>query len=167
MVPIRHLKRPALTRKLALAVALGLALGVIVGVAAYAGSARGAGARPATGPEATASTGSACDAGPRPAIGKYPGDSNNDGTINDQGSERIPALIAAVASNGVAGYVKYSDLFCQPAPASPAAALAAQGSPQTIPVYASDGTTIVGQFIIGAPDAVVTSPGGLSVVTSG
>lgn len=89
-----------------------------------------------------------CTSGPRPAIGKFPGDKNGDGKISDSGNERIPALVAAVGDHGVAGYVKASDVFCSPAPASPAAALAEQEQGQTIPVYARNGTTVVDTLTI-------------------
>ena len=95
-----------------------------------------------------ASTGTGCSPGPRPAIGKMPGDANGDGKITDSGNERIPALVAAVGDQGVAGYVKYTDVFCTPAPASPTAALAAQGQTQVIAVYAPDGTTVVDTLTI-------------------
>lgn len=147
MVPVRYFRGSTLRRRLIPIAAVGLILGASVGVATYAGLARAT-------PTASALTmriastlpGSGCDTGPRPAIGKYPADSNGDGIISDSGSERIPALIAAVADNGASGYVRYTDLFCQPAPTSPAAALAAQASGQSIPVYASNGTTIVGNL---------------------
>ena len=95
-----------------------------------------------------ASAGTGCTAGPRPARGKFAGDTNGDGKISDSGSERIPALIAAVGDNRVAGYVRISDLMCTPPPVSPAAALASQGKPQVIPVYASNGTTVVDKLTI-------------------
>jgi hypothetical protein len=91
-----------------------------------------------------------CTAGPRPAIGKFPGDKNGDGMITDSGNERIPALVAAVGDHGIAGYVKVTDVFCQPAPASPAAALATQGKPRQIPVYAANGITRVDTLRVGA-----------------
>lgn len=91
-----------------------------------------------------------CTPGPRPAIGKFPGDKNGDGKITDSGNERIPALVAAVGDSGVAGYVKATDVFCDPAPVSPAAALASEGKPRQIPLYAANGTTRVGTFTIGS-----------------
>lgn len=150
MVLIRYFRGPILRRKLALVAAIGLILGVGAGAAVYARFAHAAVSGQAPSVLGVA-TNSGCDTGPRPAIGNYPADSNGDGVISDEGNERIPALIAAVASNGVAGYVKYTDLFCQAAPASPAAALAGQGSEGSIPVYASDGTTIVGKVTVGGP----------------
>jgi hypothetical protein len=95
-----------------------------------------------------ASAGTGCTAGTRPARGKFPGDTNGDGTISDSRGERIPALIAAVGDNGVAGYVRISDVMCTPPPVSPAAALASQGKPQVIPVYARNGTTVVGKLTV-------------------
>jgi len=100
-------------------------------------------------PPAATSTG--CTSGPRPAIGKFPGDKNGDGKISDTGRERIPALVAAVGDHGVAGYVRANDVFCTPAPASPAAALAAEEKGQVIPVYAANGRTIVDTLTIRPP----------------
>lgn len=163
MTPTTYFRAPSLRRKLALGAVSGLILGASVGAVFYIGFGRATPTASAAGlthairmTSAAASSTNACDTSNRPAMGKFPGDSNGDGVISDAGSERIPALIAAVASNGTPGYVKYSDLFCQPAPASPAAALAAQAAQQasgqsSIPVYASDGTTVVGSVTVGAP----------------
>jgi hypothetical protein len=174
MTSMRYFRGTTLRRKVALGAASGLILGLTVGVAIFgfgratpsasAGLARAIAMTPAL-------AGSGCDNGPRPAFGKYPADGNGDGVISDSGSERIPALIAAVAANGASGYVKYSDLFCQPAPASPAAALAAQAAAeasggQSIPVYASDGTTIVGSLTVGGANSAA-SPGGSAPGKSG
>lgn len=163
MTPTRYLRVSTLRRKLALGVVGGLVLGASVGAVLYVGFGRATPTASAAGlmrairmTSASASSSNACDTSNRPAMGKFPGDANGDGVISDSGNERIPALIEAVASNGVAGYVKYSDLFCQPAPASPAAALAAQAAQQasggsSIPVYASNGTTVVGSVTVGPP----------------
>lgn len=146
---IAEAKRKARRRRLLLAAALFV---VVVSAAAFALKAGPASPTPSTLSQlqrslpASASTG--CTAGPRPAIGKFPGDTNGDGKISDSGSERIPALVAAVGDRGVAGYVRVNDVFCTPAPVSPAAALAAQGKPQVIPVYASNGTTVVDRLTI-------------------
>lgn len=168
MGPTRYSRVSTLRRKLALGAVGGLILGASAGAVVYVGFGRATPTASAAGltrairmTAAAASSSSACDTSNRPAMGKFPGDSNGDGVISDSGSERIPALIAAVASNGTAGYVKYSDLFCQPAPASPAAALAAQAAQQasgqsSIPVYTSNGTTVVGSVTVGAPSAAVS-----------
>lgn len=110
-------------------------------VAAVAGLILGGGAAGAYASLAGASGKS--DDGPRPAFGQMPGDANGDGIISDSGSERIPALIAAVGDHGTAGFVKYSDLYGTPAPASPQAALAGQAQTRVIPVYAADGVSVV------------------------
>ena len=150
MLRMTHPQRPSVRRKLVLVAAIGLILGIGAGFAVYAGLARATSRGSVlTSQMPAALPGNGCDSGPRPAIGKFPGDSNGDGIISDSGSERVPALIAAVADNGVSGYVKYTELFCQPAPASPAAAAAAQTTGQSIPVYASNGTTVVGTLTIG------------------
>ncbi len=164
MTRTRYFRVSTLRRKLALGAASGLILGASVGGVVYIGFGRATQTASAAGlaraiamASAAASTSNACDISNRPAIGKFPGDGNGDGVISDSGSERIPALVAAVASNGAAGYVKYSDLFCQPAPASPAAALAAQASgPSSIPVYASDGSTVVGSVTVGGSSSAAS-----------
>jgi hypothetical protein len=145
---IAEAKRKARRRRLLLAAAL---LVVGVSAAAFALKAVPASPTPSTLGQLQRSlpaSATGCTAGPRPAIGKFPGDTNGDGKISDSGSERIPALVAAVGDHGVAGYVRVSDVFCTPAPVSPAAALAAQGKPQVIPVYASNGSTVVGKLTI-------------------
>lgn len=164
MTSTRPFRIATVRQRLALGAGSGLVLGATAGAALFAGFGHSIPTASAAGlaheiamTAVAASTSTACDDTNRPAIGKFPGDSNGDGVIGDSGSERIPALIAAVASNGSSGYVKYRDLFCQPAPASPAAALAAQASGQSTPVYASDGTTVVGSVSVGAPNST-TSP---------
>ena len=70
-----------------------------------------------------------------------------------------PDLILVVATNGKQGYVKQSQL--EPATAAnPAAAVAAQKAhtaaghaPKIIPVYAEDGTTVIGEFELSAVSA--------------
>lgn len=148
---IAEAKQKARRRRLLLAAAL-LVIGIAAAVFALKASAGPASPTPSTLGQlqrslpASASTG--CTAGPRPAIGKFPGDANGDGKISDSGSERIPSLVAAVGDHGVAGYVRVNDVFCTPAPVSPAAALASQGKPRVIPLYASNGTTVVGKLTI-------------------
>lgn len=69
------------------------------------------------------------------------------GVTNDHGQE--PDLLAAVATNGKQGYV-YAIKLHGPAPANPAQALQWSqqdaGLSHAIPVYASDGTTKIGDF---------------------
>ncbi|MDQ2850064.1 MAG: DUF3040 domain-containing protein, partial [Actinomycetota bacterium] len=69
------------------------------------------------------------------------------GVTNDHGQE--PDLLAAVATNGKQGYV-YAIKLNGPAPANPAQALQWSqqdaGLSHAIPVYASDGTTKIGDF---------------------
>ncbi len=68
----------------------------------------------------------------------------------DQGE---PDLVAVTATNGKDGYAYATDLQGGPMPTSPADALAQQeanqGRTHTIPVYESDGTTVIGEFTIG------------------
>ena len=68
-----------------------------------------------------------------------------------------PDLIRAVAVSGVEGYVARTDLMPpEPEPRSPREALVRQhaaylAGDRHIPVYAEDGTTVVGEFVVGAP----------------
>jgi hypothetical protein len=66
-----------------------------------------------------------------------------------------PDLIEAIATNGAVGYVRSKDLNV-PLPSTPEAALAqAQASmPRSIPVYAQDGQTGIGAFVVGAGSVV-------------
>lgn len=66
-----------------------------------------------------------------------------------------PDLLAAYATNGKLGYVLNKDLHPQGV-ANPTAALQAQAAkttPTQIPVYAVDGTTVIGVYVITAPSA--------------
>lgn len=88
------------------------------------------------------------------------------GIVNEHGE---PDLIAVVATNGVEGYV-LRDEFHGPLPSSPEEALRWQaedvGQTHTIGVYASDGTTRVGSFVVeglarqgaSAPQPAMPSP---------
>ena len=71
------------------------------------------------------------------------------GASTDRGT---PDLIAAIATNGRTGYVYAKDLD-SPEFTSPAQALAWQrkhaNQHRTIPVYTSDGHTVIGKFVIG------------------
>ncbi|MGH3626618.1 MAG: hypothetical protein ACRDRL_04145 [Sciscionella sp.] len=73
------------------------------------------------------------------------------GVVNSRG---IPDLIAAVATNGKIGYIYASQVAHAegPMPTSPQQALEQQAHPKPavrIPVYLSDGFTIIGQFVVG------------------
>jgi hypothetical protein len=62
-----------------------------------------------------------------------------------------PDLIAAVGTNGARGYVKATDLN-GPSFSSPQEAIAYQEANRdgrSIPLYESDGTTVIGEFVIG------------------
>lgn len=76
------------------------------------------------------------------------------GVGNDHGQE--PDLLAVIATNGRAGYA-YSSELDGPMPTSRAQALAWQkenaGHGRTIKVYESDGTTIIGTFVVGRGSA--------------
>ena len=63
----------------------------------------------------------------------------------------LPDLIKAQATNGKQGYVRRTD-YEDPTPKTPQEALAwgqsHKGTTRTIPVYAEDGMTKIGEFII-------------------
>lgn len=70
--------------------------------------------------------------------------------INAMSPDEEPELIAAVATNGKSGYVRKSELdAADPAPISPEAAATAKPVRETVPVYASDGSTVIGEFKVG------------------
>jgi hypothetical protein len=61
-----------------------------------------------------------------------------------------PTLVAVIASNGKTGYAYDRDLH-QPDPANPSQALAWQNAAPSevdLPVYASDGETVIGTFVM-------------------
>lgn len=61
--------------------------------------------------------------------------------------EDEPDLIEAIATNGEIGYVSKSDLYGDQ-PKAPEQAATEKLSDRIIPVYASDGTTVVGEFVV-------------------
>ena len=74
------------------------------------------------------------------------------GSVADAYSyETEPDLIAAVGEGGIDGYV-YADDLRGPVPTSPEEVLAimnARGEgPRTIPLYKSDGRTVIGEFLV-------------------
>ena len=83
----------------------------------------------------------------RPAIGGWPEDRNGDGIISDSGDERIPDLIKAVGDAGTEGYVRNADLQ-GPQPSNPEEAVKMSGQERTIPLYAADGTTVIGTYTL-------------------
>lgn len=73
--------------------------------------------------------------------------------LNSTSSATDPDLVQVIATNGETGYV-YSSQLNPAAPSSPAAALAQQAastSARYIPVYAQNGTTVIGQFEVSEP----------------
>ena len=73
--------------------------------------------------------------------------------LGHNGSAAEPVLVQAIATNGQSGYV-YSAQLNTSAPSSPAQAVAQQQADkaqQFIPVYAQDGTTVIGQFAVTEP----------------
>jgi hypothetical protein len=90
-------------------------------------------------------------------VGQYASDTATAWRVNGDGhtygvpnSNGTPDLIAAVATNGQQGYV-YADQLqaAQPQPTSPEQAARMHPTPVAIPVYKSDGHTVIGGFIIG------------------
>lgn len=79
------------------------------------------------------------------------------GVANAHGT---PDLLAAIATNGKQGYIDVAQLRTAegPMPTSPAQALQQQAHRKavTIPVYESDGTTVIGRFVITASSATTT-----------
>ena len=81
----------------------------------------------------------------------YPTNANGQtyGPSDPSGRRQLPDLIVAVGRDGTQGYVKLADLE-QPGPASPEEAASFNtADPIDVPLYASDGTTIIGTFRIG------------------
>lgn len=73
--------------------------------------------------------------------------------LNSTSSATDPDLVQVMATNGQTGYV-YSKQLNPAAPASPAAAIAQENANTAglfIPVYAQDGTTVIGQFEVAEP----------------
>jgi hypothetical protein len=74
-------------------------------------------------------------------------------------TDQLPDLILAIATNGKEGYVRRLDLYRR-GPALPAQASAHNAtSVRSIPVYAVDGTTVIGTYEI-APGGPAPRPGG-------
>ena len=72
-------------------------------------------------------------------------------TYGVQNQHGVPDLIAAIATNGRAGYVYSAELqHAEGTPTTPAQAIAGNNRrPSTITVYQSDGHTPIGTFIVG------------------
>lgn len=74
----------------------------------------------------------------------------------------VPDLIAVIASNGKTGYAFAADLdhVAGGSPRSPEEALAMQkeraGKTFSVPVYKSDGRTLIGEFVMTAPTAIMS-----------
>jgi hypothetical protein len=75
-------------------------------------------------------------------------------TFGVQRHGRSPDLIAVVTTDGEQGYAYVTDLDGRwPLPSSPADALAQQdaedGRSRSVPVYESDGETLIGEYAVG------------------
>lgn len=102
------------------------------------------------------------------------------GVENENGS---PDLLAVTATNGESGYARVAEMNAAfgPQPTSPEHALEMQedraGQTISVPVYESDGETVIGEFVFGESvgngggdvaesTAVVTAPGDVSTATA-
>ncbi len=74
------------------------------------------------------------------------------GVENENGT---PDLIAVTATNGKGGYAYARDMAAAegPPPTSPEDAVSRNGRTVSVPVYESDGTTLLGEFVIGPANA--------------
>lgn len=80
---------------------------------------------------------------------------NDDGQTYGLESDGFPNLIAAQRIDGTYGYVLRDDLYSEPEFKSPKEALAWQEQHQgkrVIPLYTSDGSTIIGEFELVSSD---------------
>jgi hypothetical protein len=75
----------------------------------------------------------------------------NGETFGVESDEYVPDLVLAQATNGKTGYVRRSELEAAgvSTPVSPAHAATLEPSPAEVPVYESDGETIIGVFAVG------------------
>lgn len=81
--------------------------------------------------------------------------------LNSSSSTTDPDLAQAIATNGQQGYVDSSQLNSA-GPSSPAAAVAQQRADNAgkyIPVFAENGTTVIGQFEVSEPPSSADPPG--------
>ncbi len=85
---------------------------------------------------------------PEPSLQENENDQTYGSAYVAQATGNMPELVSAVATDGTLGYVYSEDLqFATPSNPEEALALNAQAATNpTIPVYAVDGTTIVGTF---------------------
>lgn len=133
-------------------------MGKLVNAAVIALALVGGVAAGAVGVEASVGHSSKPHAQTRTAAAVYPTDSRGltygsglkASSIND-----FPDLVQVIATNGKTGYVYRSQLLPQSQPSSPAQALAEQQRRSTehqaapdIPVYTSDGRTVIGSFAL-------------------
>ena len=86
------------------------------------------------------------------------------GTLPDGPSDPIPDLVRTVATNGRTGYCREKDML-GPCPRDAETNTKACLRGYAIPVYESDGTTQIGEFVVGGPgsEAVFGQAGGVKV----
>jgi hypothetical protein len=148
--PVRHRNRV-----IAVVAASALAIVLTAGSALWTLNAAGLIFTPSATPGGPATAAPALD-WPRNATGQ---------TYGVQGNSSVaPDLIKVLATNGKTGYVYSKQLAALdgPAPTSPKEALdwqkAHEGETVSIPVYLSDGKTVVGEFDMTYPSGHETSP---------
>jgi hypothetical protein len=86
------------------------------------------------------------------------------GTLPDRPDDPMPDLVRVEATNGRSGYCRDKDMK-GPCPRDAEANTKACLRGYTIPVYESDGTTQIGEFVVGGPgsEAVYSRAGGVKV----
>jgi hypothetical protein len=139
-----------------------LVLGAVVALAAGicgAAVAMGSGAGPAPVPDVT--DGVATSAAGMTAAGQ------TNGPLPDAANDPAPDLVRVLATNGMTGYCRDKDTL-GPCPKDAEANTKACLRGYTIPVYESDGTTQIGEFVVGGPgsEAVYGRAGGSKVTMS-
>jgi hypothetical protein len=122
-----------------------LVLGAVVALAAaICGAAVAMGSSSDPAPVADSTGGVATDAAPTNAAGQAYG------ALPDGPDDPGPDLVRVVATNGKTGYCRDKDTL-GPCPDDAEANTKACLRGYTIPVYESDGTTQIGEFVVGGP----------------
>lgn len=62
--------------------------------------------------------------------------------------DQVPDLVQVYDNEGQTGYARKADVFPTTLPKSPEEALAIRPTPRTVPVYASDGITVIGTYTV-------------------
>lgn len=86
---------------------------------------------------------------PAPQLPKNTHGQTYGSNANATSRSQYPDLVLVQATNGKDGYV-YAHQLDRPTPKTPQQAIAMNSiKPRAIPVYAVNGTTVIGQFVIG------------------